>query len=73
MQYDITELRINAVKSGLGIGYVMKEAVKNKLENKELYEVKLPIELPISEINLIYIKEQLTQSDKKFIKNYLKN
>lgn len=73
MQYDITELRINAVKRGLGIGYVMKEAVKNELENKELYEVKLPIELPISEINLIYIKEQLTQSDKNFIKNYLKN
>lgn len=73
MQYDITELRINAVKRGLGIGYVMKEAVKNELENKELYEVKLPIELPISKINLIYIKEQLTQSDKKFIKNYLKN
>lgn len=73
MQYDITELRINAVKRGLGIGYVMKEAVKNELENKELYEVKIPIELPISKINLIYIKEQLTQSDKKFIKNYLKN
>ena len=31
----------------MGIGYVMKEAVKNELENKELYEVKLPIELPI--------------------------
>ena len=51
----------------------MDEAIKNELENKELYEVKLPIELPISKINLIYIREQLTQSDKKFIKNYLKN
>lgn len=70
MQYDITELRINAVKRGLGVGYVMKESVKNELENKELYEIKLPIKLPISKINLIYIKEQLTQSDKKFIKNY---
>lgn len=73
MQYDITELRINAAKRGLGIGYVMKEAVKKELDNKELYEVELPIELPMSKINLIYIKEQLTQSDKKFIKNYLKN
>ena len=73
MQYDITELRINAVKRGLGIGYVMKEAVKKELEKKEIYEVKLPIELPISKINLIYIKQQLTQADKKFIKNYLKN
>lgn len=72
MQYDITELRINATKRGLGIGYVMKESVKEELENKELFEIKLPIKLPISKINLIYIKEQLTQADKKFIKNYLK-
>ena len=50
----------------------MKEAVKNELENKELYEVELPIELPKSKINLIYIKEQLTQADRKFIKEYLK-
>lgn len=34
---------------------------------------KLPIELPKSKINLIYIKEQLTQADRKFIKEYLKN
>ena len=33
---------------------------------------RLPIELPMSKINLIYIKEQLTQSDKKFIKNWQK-
>lgn len=72
MQYDITELRVNAAKRGLGIGYVMKEAVKQELENKELYEVELPIDLPVSKINLIYIKEQLTQSNRKFIKNYLK-
>lgn len=73
IQNDITELRVNAAKRGLGIGYVMKEAVKKELESKELYEVELPIKLPISKINLIYIKEQLTPSDKKFIKNYLKN
>ena len=73
MQYDITELRINATKRGLGIGYVMKESVKNELENKELFEIKLPIKLPVSKINLIYVEEQLTQADKKFIKNYLKN
>lgn len=73
IQNDITELRVNATKRGLGIGYVMKEAVKKELESKELYEVELPIKLPISKINLIYIKEQLTPSDKKFIKNYLKS
>ena len=73
MEIDITELRINAVKRELGIGYVIKEAVKRELENKEVYEVELPIELPSSKINLMYMKEQLTKADKKFIKTYLKN
>lgn len=73
MECDITEVRIDGVKRNLGIGYVMKELVKKELENKELYEVKLPIKLPSSEINLIYIKEQLTNADKQFIKKYLKS
>lgn len=73
IQCDITELRIDATKKGLGIGYVMKEAVLKELKNNELYEVDIPIDLPKSTIKLIYVKEQLTQSDKKFIKNYLKN
>lgn len=73
IECDITEVRIECVKRNLGIGYVMKDAVKSELENKELYEVELPIKLPISEIKLIYIKEQLTNVDKKFIKKYLKS
>lgn len=73
IQCDITELRIDATKKGLGIGYVMKESVLKELRDKELYEVDIPIELPKSTIKLIYVKEQLTQADKKFIKNYLKN
>ena len=73
IECDITELRIDCVKRNLGIGYVMRESVKKELENKELYEVELPIELPISKMNLIYVKEQLTEVDKKFIKQYLRN
>ncbi len=69
MECDITELRINCAKRDLGIAYVMKESVKKDIENKELYEVKLPIKLPTSKMNLIYLKEQLTNADKIFIKN----
>ena len=50
----------------------MKEAVKNELEKKELYEVEMPIELPKMIVNLIYIKGEITRADKKFIKEYLK-
>ena len=72
IECDVTELRVEAVKRNLGIGYVMKEAVIKELSNKEIYEVKMPIELPKVRVNLIYLKEQLTKADKKFIKQYLK-
>ncbi len=73
IQADITEMRIEEVKQGQGIGYVMKESVENDIKHKEVYEVKLPIELPQTQINLVYIKKYLTNMDKIFIKKYLKD
>ena len=72
LEIDITELKIDAAKLELGIAYVIKDSVINELNRKELYEVKLPIKLPTSSINLLYLKGQLTNVDKNFIKNYLK-
>lgn len=69
---DATEVRVEAVKRNMGIAYVIKDAVKEELKNKKLYEVQLPIELPKLQLNLIYLKGELTQIDKKFIKDYLK-
>lgn len=68
---DTTELRIEAVKRGLGIGYCMEDIVKNELKNKEIFELKVPFELPESKIHLIYSDEFLTKADKIFIKKYL--
>lgn len=72
LNIDTTELRINAVKKGLGITYVMKDIVKKELENNELYEVKVPFELPKSKMHLIYLKNHLSKADKVFIRDYLK-
>lgn len=73
IQADDTEMRIEEVRQGQGIGYVMKESIENALKNKELYEVKLPIELPAVNINLVYMEKYLTNIDKIFIKKYLKD
>lgn len=70
-EIDITELKVNAVKRDMGIGYVLKDAVRKELENKEVFEVKVPIKLPTSSLNLIYLKDQLTRADKTFINKYL--
>lgn len=72
LQADITEMRIEEAKEGLGIGYVMKEATEEAVKNKELYEVELPINLPSMKINLVYMEKYLTKIDKIFIKKYLK-
>lgn len=72
MMCDATEIRVDAVKRNMGIAYVIKEAVKNALNNQELYEVELPIELPSIKLNLVYLTGELTKIDKKFIKEYLK-
>ena len=59
-------------KRNMGIAYVIKEAVKNELVKKELYEVELPIDLPSIKLNLVYLRGELSKIDKKFIKEYLK-
>ena len=64
MMCDATEIRVDAVKRNMGIAY--------ELNNKELYEVELPIELPSIKLNLVYLTGELTKIDKKFIKEYLK-
>ena len=73
IQSDTTELRIEETKQGQGIAYVMKDAASEALKNKEIYEVKLPIELPEMKINLVYIERYLTKIDRIFIKKYLKD
>lgn len=73
IQSDTTEMRIEEVKQGQGIAYVMKDAADDAVKNKEVYEVKLPIELPEMKINLVYIEKYLTKIDKIFIKKYLKD
>ena len=55
----------------MGIAYVIKEYVKNELERNELYEVKLPIELPNIRIFVAYIRGELNKIDKKFINDYI--
>jgi len=71
MEIDITELIIDAVKRGLGFGYVIKDSVKKDLTDKKIYEIQTNIELPKISIYLINLKGQLTKSDMKLIKEYL--
>lgn len=72
IQADVTEMRIEEVKQGQGIGYVMEEAAQEFIKNNVVQKVKLPINLPKTKINLIYMNQYLTKMDKIFIKEYLR-
>lgn len=72
IQADVTEMRIEEVKQGQGIGYVMEEAAQELIKSNVVQKVKLPINLPKTKINLIYMNQYLTKMDKIFIKEYLR-
>lgn len=71
MELDVTDLIIDAVKRNLGIGYVIKDAAKKELRNKNIYQINTDIKLPKTSIYLINLKGQLTKADKILIKEYL--
>ena len=45
----------------------IKEAVKGKLHNKELYEIQVKDELPKLQLNLVYVENFLTYTPRKFM------
>ena len=62
-----TEVMLDLVKKGLGIGYFTKMSVMDKLQSGELIEIPIKEELPKTKIGIVYIKEFLTSAPKKFV------
>ena len=61
-------LIVDLIKSGFGIGYVTKEFIKNELENKSLYEIKIIPSIPKRTIVIATIdKKENNYSVKKLI------
>lgn len=69
---ETTEMLKESILQGLGIGYILKNAVENEIKNGILEEIKIEEELPKLDINLVYIDKYLTNVPKFFIDNYLK-
>ena len=67
LEFETEELIIEAVRRNLGVGYVVKSAVKYLVDAKILEYVNVEEKLPEMEINLVYIKNNLTSISKLFI------
>lgn len=62
----------DSILEDLGIGYIIEDAIKREIENGQIEVLHLEEELPIININLVYIEKYLTTIPKYFINNYLK-
>lgn len=69
---ETTEMLIDAVKKNMGIGYVIKKAVKEELDRGDLKEVNVNESLPRLLLNLVYIKNNLTYIPKEFMEEIKK-
>lgn len=69
---DTTDLIISAVKRNFGIGYVIKESVKEELKRKSIKELQLDYQLPKLKLNLVFNENFLNNSAKIFINNYIR-
>ena len=63
-----SEVILNAVKNGLGIGYIISDLVKND-DNYKFIKVKEA--LPTADIVVVYNKKFLTNAPKRFIEDYI--
>ena len=60
-------ISIEAARRNLGVGYVVKSAIKYLVDAKILEYINIKEKLPKMEINLVFIKNYLTNVAKLFI------
>lgn len=67
LEINNLELLIDFVKNSVGIGAVIKEFVKEELENKELIEIPLRFNMPKRTIGFAYNRNNITKELNDFI------
>lgn len=67
LEFETEELIIDATRRNLGVGYVVKSAIKYLVEAKILEYIEIEEELPKMEINLVFIDNYLTNVARLFI------
>lgn len=67
MEITSTEIMLEVVKNGLGIGYFMEDYIKQDLENGSLKKTKTIVKTPTINITCFYINEFLNYAAKQFL------
>lgn len=72
MEISTTELTIDMIRKGMGIGWLIKETVTKELKEETLKELELDIKLPNIDVGIAYIDKYITYVSKKFIEEEIK-
>ena len=67
-----TEMMLDFVKRGMGVGYFIKKSVEDLLDSNEFISFDFDNKLPKLKVCIAYISEFQTFASKEFI-NYLKD
>jgi DNA-binding transcriptional LysR family regulator len=73
LEIETSEMVIKAVREHLGVGYVLRNLVKNEIESGEFKELKVGVNLPEVELDLVYYEDYLTAVPAHFLKEYVLN
>ena len=72
IEVSTTEVGIDMIRKGMGIGYFMIDSIESQL-NKDDYEIIVFDNLPVTNISLVYIDEYTSIAAKKFIESIRKS
>lgn len=67
MEVSTTEMTLEILKKGIGIGWLIEDTVKKELNSNEIKKIKTNIKLPKIDIGIAYIDNFLTYAPKRFI------
>lgn len=67
MERTSTEIMLELVKNGIGVGYFMEDYIKSELEKGVLKKIKTGIKMPTINIACFYINEFLNYAAKQFL------
>ena len=68
-----SETIIQAVKQGIGVGYILRNMIEKDVQNGELKFVTIKEDLPKVVLNLIYMENYLGVVPKNYISRYILN
>ena len=72
LSIETSEMIITATGRDIGIGYVIRDLIKEEIKNGIYKEIKIKEELPKVEINIVYIDKYLTKVPRKYIEEFMK-